>query len=136
MSLPPRGRGPPKGNTNGAKDRTWGRAIQEALNRRIADGRMAGLYSLADKLIEEAWNGSIPAYVEIGNRLDGRAHQQVTVSGDPGNPLHAAISLTDQLAAKLNVGIAIHTAGSVAIGLEQVGAQVRQLGSDEAPEPD
>lgn len=45
------------------------------------------LRSIAEKLIEKAEGGDVSALREIGDRLDGKAKQQIEVSGDEENPL-------------------------------------------------
>jgi hypothetical protein len=80
--------GAPKGNTNAAKAKVWNAAINRALERRKpANERIKAIDELADKLLEECAIGSLPALQELGNRLDGRPAQSVTVGGDADNPL-------------------------------------------------
>lgn len=69
--------GAPEGNTNARKEnRLWGEAIRRAVTQ--ADGEK--LRSLADKLIEKAASGDVPALRELGDRLDGKPHQSVDAS--------------------------------------------------------
>ena len=85
-------RGGQPGNKNGCKEnRLWGDAIKRACAQ--ADGET--LRKLADRLIDEALKGNIQALKELGDRLDGRAHQSIsadvvtshvaeqTIFGDP-----------------------------------------------------
>lgn len=76
--------GAPLGNTNGAKqNRLWGDAIRRA----VAQNDSQKLRALADKLIEKAEEGDVSALRELGDRLDGKPAQSVTLAGDQDNPL-------------------------------------------------
>lgn len=49
---------------------------------------LGALEPIADKLVEMALSGEISHVKELGDRLDGKAAQQVLVSGDgTGNPV-------------------------------------------------
>jgi hypothetical protein len=81
----------PFGNQNAAKARRW----QDALNRALARYTSkeppikAGeaLDNIAYRVVASALQGEWEAITEIGNRLDGKPAQAVTVSGDSENPL-------------------------------------------------
>ena len=77
----------PLGNQNSAKGRLWEGAIKRALARRVEGDLSRGLDILADKLVLAAESGDQWALLEIGNRLDGKPAQAVTVSGDEDNPI-------------------------------------------------
>ena len=79
--------GAPLGNQNARKGH-WTEAITAAVQKEVdpATGRRK-LHAIADKLIELAQDGDIQAMKEIGDRLDGKAAQAVTLSGDPDAPL-------------------------------------------------
>lgn len=82
-------RGGQPGNQNAADGKIWRNALRQALERRSksrADGK-AELDALADRLIEAALEGQIPALREFGDRIDGKAAQQVEVTGAGGTPL-------------------------------------------------
>ena len=80
--------GAPIGNTNGAKqNRLWGDAIRRA----VAQNDGEKLRSLADKLIEKAQEGDVSAMRELGDRLDGKPAQALTLAGDADNPVIAKI---------------------------------------------
>ena len=84
-SLP--GSGAPLGNQNARKAKIWQQAIKRALAR-MADSTVdVGLDRLADKLVSAAVEGEQWAVIEIGNRIDGRPAQALTVSGEDGGPL-------------------------------------------------
>jgi hypothetical protein len=74
------------GNHNAAKARRWQKALERALARDggTVDG---GLDPIADDVVRRAKAGDQAAQTEIGNRLDGKPAQQVTLMGDSENPL-------------------------------------------------
>ena len=75
--------GAPKGNQNAKNGTVWKDAIRKAVMQKKGDQ----LRKLADKLIKKAEEGDISALKEIGDRLDGRAAQQIIHSGDEDNPI-------------------------------------------------
>lgn len=80
--------GAPLGNQNAAKAKVWHAAIMRALERRKpANERIAAIDELADKLLDLVAAGDLPALKEFGDRMDGKAAQSVTVSGDDEKPL-------------------------------------------------
>ena len=71
--------GAPAGNQNGAKqNRMWADAIRKC----IVQGK--SLDRLALKLVDMAIEGDMAAIKEIGDRLDGKAVQQVVGGGEDG----------------------------------------------------
>lgn len=74
------------GNTNGTKNREWADAIRRALarysNDKIKQG--AALNAIADTVIERAILGDKDAWVEIGNRLDGKPVQAIAGDTEDG----------------------------------------------------
>ena len=83
--------GAPVGNTNAARAKMWRAAIERALEARGAGDRLAALNTLAAKLLDKAEEGDLGALRELGDRLDGKAAQSVTVAGDEEAPLVARI---------------------------------------------
>ena len=79
--------GAPVGNRNGAKEKPWVAAINRALARKTLLSQKEHLDELADKLLESCLDGNLAALQELGNRLDGKPAQALTVSGDADNPL-------------------------------------------------
>lgn len=72
--------GAPIGNKNSsAENRLWGNTI-----RRAAAQDPEKLRRIAEKLLEQAEAGDIPSIKELGDRLDGKAHQTIEaeVSGN------------------------------------------------------
>lgn len=76
-------RGGQPGNTNASKNKVW----IAALNRAIAQDDGERLRKAAEKLIDLAVEGDVPALKELGDRLDGKCVQQLIHSGDPDNPV-------------------------------------------------
>lgn len=76
--------GAPKGNTNSSKNnRLWADTIRRA----VMQGDAARLRVIAEKLLEKAAEGDMAAIKELGDRLDGRAAQQVQLTGEDGGPI-------------------------------------------------
>jgi hypothetical protein len=84
----------PIGNQNAAKAKVWAAAIQRALERRQpADKRIKAIDELADKLLDSCAEGELAALKELGDRLDGKAAQAVTLAGDEaGAPVRLLIN--------------------------------------------
>ena len=75
--------------TKGATaDKEWRGAIRRAVHelRTAADGDKAGkikaLTLLARKLVSKGLDGDVGAIREIGDRMDGKAQQGLTLSGE------------------------------------------------------
>lgn len=80
--------GAPEGNTNSSKsNRLWGDTIRRA----IAQSDAERLRRIADALLAKAEEGDLAAIKELGDRLDGKASQSVTVGGDQDNPVRATV---------------------------------------------
>ena len=73
--------GRPKGAEN--KDKSWRDAVRAAVNelRKDEDSpkKVKSLRLLARRLIRKALDGDVSALKEVGDRLDGKATQQVQV---------------------------------------------------------
>jgi hypothetical protein len=87
--------GAPVGNQNAKTAKRWQSAVTRALARLSAGvGVEAGLDQLADKLVSAAAAGEQWALREVGDRLDGKPAQAVTVAGDDeGGPVRHSISV-------------------------------------------
>lgn len=61
------------------QDRIWEEAVKRAVHRRMTgtEGKPQKLERLADTLIDKALAGEVPALKEVGDRLDGKAKQQI-----------------------------------------------------------
>ena len=77
MPFEPGQSGNPSGN---APKKIW----IAALNRAIAQDDGVRLRAAAEKLLDLAAAGEIPALRELGDRLDGKAAQTVLGSGEDG----------------------------------------------------
>lgn len=96
------GGGAPKGNTNAAKGRRWAHAIERALEAypkraislSVNQGMDNAAYEYVHKLMLEK---DIAFFRELGDRIDGKAAQQVQLTGDEENPVQTVtrIELVD-----------------------------------------
>lgn len=87
----------PLGNQNAKKAKVWTEAIKRALARLSAENGDElpsvdkGLDRLADRMVRAATHGDESAFhliaEKIGDRLEGKAAQSLTVSGDDEAPL-------------------------------------------------
>ena len=80
MPFEPGQSGNPKGT---APKKIW----IAALNRSIAQDDGKRLRAAAEKLLDLAVDGDVAALKELGDRLDGKPAQSMTLAGDPDNPL-------------------------------------------------
>ena len=86
--------GAPKGNKNAAKKRLpWQGALKRSLTR-LADKEgeespnyRKGLDKIADEVVAQALNGHKDAWMEIGNRLEGKPGQSMELSGPDRGPI-------------------------------------------------
>lgn len=80
-------RGGQPGNQNATRGRIWRDAIQRALQKRSRTDQVEALDDLAEQLLVKAQAGDVTALKELGDRLEGKSAQQITLAGDPDNPL-------------------------------------------------
>lgn len=74
--------GAPKGNKNSTKEkRIWGKLIRKL----AVQEDYARLHRVADKLYTKAEEGDMAAIKELGDRLDGKALQEI--GGDSDSPI-------------------------------------------------
>lgn len=86
-----------KGETGNPGGRKTDRPVAEAL--RIAAARVVAgdpegatmLRAAAKKLLDKAVAGDVEAFKVLADRLDGKAHQQLEIAGDPDAPLGVVI---------------------------------------------
>lgn len=87
--------GAPIGNKNSAKGRDWQDALRKAMiqyeDKDVPQGQ--ALFKIATKVVQQALAGDSTAWQEIGNRLDGKPAQSLTVAGDDDRPLVTAIKM-------------------------------------------
>lgn len=90
----------PLGNQNAAKAKRWQDALHKALTRfQSEDGKIqAGeaLDKIAEQVVIKALAGDKDAIAEIGNRLDGKPAQAVTVAGGEGGPIQAVVEVVSR----------------------------------------
>jgi hypothetical protein len=79
--------GAPIGNTNATKGKRWLNAIDTALSNRCKSDGQKALVALAEKMLSAAEEGEAWALKEVGDRLDGKPAQSVTLAGDEENPI-------------------------------------------------
>ena len=78
------------GNKAGAKARKF----YDAMMRAAAADDYKALRHIADKVLELALEGDMPAITMVRDTLDGKPHQSMTLSGDPDAPLTIASAET------------------------------------------
>lgn len=78
------------GNQNARKGK-WADAIDRAVCVEDPVSRRRRLDAIAERLIAKAEEGDIQAIKELGDRLDGKAAQQIVHSGDSESPVRLVI---------------------------------------------
>ena len=66
------------GNQNAAKGKRWSNAIDTALGNRCKSDGQKALVALAEKMLAAAELGEAWALKELGDRIDGKAHQSTS----------------------------------------------------------
>lgn len=69
----------------GRKDKPWADALRVAATREDEDGKKL-LAKIAEQCVAAAQSGDIQAIKEIGDRLDGKAHQTVDATLEYSDP--------------------------------------------------
>ena len=88
--------GAPLGNQNAAKGKRWQQAIDRALAKRSKGDAIKALDELADKFLDSVATGDkdfVPGFSALGDRLDGKPAQALTVAGDPDNPMQSRVEV-------------------------------------------
>ena len=87
-------RGAQLGNKNAAKKRLpWSQALKRSLTRLAekngedSPNYRRGLDKVADAVVKDAVDGNKDAWMELGNRLEGKPGQTVELVGDPDRPI-------------------------------------------------
>jgi hypothetical protein len=70
-----------RSGTNKGKDKPWADALRIAAHRIDDEGRQR-LMKIAEQCVRAAEGGDIQAIKEIGDRLDGKAHQTFETEGE------------------------------------------------------
>lgn len=70
-----------RSGTNKGKDKPWADALRVVVSRDDDKGRKL-LMKIAEACASAAASGDMQAVKEIGDRLDGRAHQTIEASGE------------------------------------------------------
>ena len=87
------GVGAPVGNKNATKNAPWKAAIHRALAKRSRIDQREALDEIAEAFLAKCGDGDMVAIKELGDRLDGRAKQQVTVSGEDGGAIQTSLTI-------------------------------------------
>lgn len=82
-----------QGNQYAAKSKRWTDAIDRAISKRSRVAGLEALDELAEKLLKKVDEGDVSALKELGDRLEGKPAQALTVTGDPENPLQARVEV-------------------------------------------
>lgn len=85
-------RGGQPGNQNATKGARWSDAINRALEKRSRAAQINALDELAEQLLLKCDEGDISALKELGDRLDGKAHQ--SISGPEGGAIPVGIQVS------------------------------------------
>ena len=82
-----------EGKTVGSQYQQWRNAVTVAANTKSKLTRRRALDEAASKLLDLAIAGDIAAIKELGNRLDGQAHQSVSID-QQGNDRSITVQLS------------------------------------------
>lgn len=83
----------PLGNQNAAKAKVWTAAVERALSARSALDRKDALEACANALIDKAMEGDMTALKELGDRLEGKPAQAVSLSGPNGGEIPLSVAV-------------------------------------------
>jgi hypothetical protein len=83
----------PLGNQNAAKAKVWTAAVERALSARSALDRKDALEACANALIDKAMEGDMTALKELGDRLEGKPAQAVSLSGPNGGEIPLSLAV-------------------------------------------
>ncbi len=76
------------GNQNAASQKPWKAAIERALAKRSLASKRAAIDDLAERFLQSCDEGDIPAFKELGDRLEGRSVQAVDIGIQADNPIN------------------------------------------------
>lgn len=80
------------GNQNAARGADWRQAIKRALAHNSGTNYRDGLDKVAKKFVEAAENGDPWAMKELGDRMDGKPAQSITMDGELNLPVSGTVS--------------------------------------------
>jgi hypothetical protein len=103
--------GAPLGNQNGRKAALFAQHLEVVLNQQVKGESGTKLRMVVEKAVDAAIAGESWAIQFVADRIDGKAKQQVEISGDPDKPINVSTYL-DALAGAAALR-ASHTAGLV-----------------------
>jgi hypothetical protein len=83
------------GNQYAAKAKQWSMALERALELRGRGDRVAALNELAGVLLNKAAEGDMSALKELGDRLDGKPAQALTLGNGDDGTFRVAITSAD-----------------------------------------
>ena len=83
----------PVGNQFAAKARKWTQAIERALAAKSLVAQRDHLDKLAEVLLEQAEAGEQWALKELGDRLEGKPAQSVSVTGADEGPIQHTVEV-------------------------------------------
>lgn len=77
----------PQGNKNATKNKVWSDALRKYITQ-----NPTSLEKAAEALLAKAKEGDVAAIKELGDRLEGKSHQSVDVSGDLNVGFHEILA--------------------------------------------
>ena len=82
----------PKGNQNASKAKQWTAAIERAMSKRAGKGQSITdvLDEMAEKFLKTCDDGDLAAFKELGDRLEGKAAQSLSLDGSLDITQHEA----------------------------------------------
>ncbi len=86
-------KGAQPGNNNATKGAEWRQAIKRALTQKSGTNYRDGLDLVAKQIVQAACEGDQWAIKEIGDRIDGKPPQSLSLGGDPDNPIPVSIPI-------------------------------------------
>ena len=85
------------GNQYAAKTRLWTQAINNVLDRKHPEGRMAAMEALAERLINLVEQGDMAAIREFGDRQEGKPGQSLDIKAEVKQAMVQASDLDEAL---------------------------------------
>jgi hypothetical protein len=79
--------GAPVGNQSAAKAKEWEQALKRAMARKADGDFRQTLDKIASEVIDKALAGEKDAWMEIGNRMDGKPAQAIVGGAEDDEPV-------------------------------------------------